>query len=103
MNRTCMTCEHYNLRLSDDPCCNCYGMENGNFSEWKHRTEFQLRSIHQQLDPMGPEVFKSAMEELAESNSLTKDARHKEMDSLMCKVLKSIGYGDGVDIFKKTK
>lgn len=92
MNRTCMTCEHYNLRLSDDPCCNCHAMENGNFSEWKHK-----------LDPMGPEVFKSAMEELAESNSLTKDARHKEMDSLMCKVLKSIGYGDGVDIFEKTK
>jgi hypothetical protein len=67
-------------------------MKNGNFSEWEHK-----------LDPMGPEVFKSTMEELAESNSLTRDARHKEMDSLMCKVLKSIGYGDGVDIFEKTK
>lgn len=77
MNRTCMTCEHYNLRLSDDPCCNCYAMENGNFSEWEHK-----------LDPMSPEVFKSTMEELAASNSLTKDARHKEMDFLMCKVLK---------------
>ena len=92
MNRTCMTCEHYNLRLSDDPCCNCYATENGNFSEWEHK-----------LDPMSPEVFKSTMEELAASNSLTKNARHKEMDSLMCKVLKSIGYGDGVDIFEKEK
>lgn len=92
MNRTCMTCEHYNLMLSDDPCRNCYAMENGNFSEWEHK-----------LDIMNPEVFKSKMKKLAASNSLTKAARHKEMDSLMCKVLKSIGYGDGIDIFEKTK
>lgn len=92
MNRTCMTCEHYHLRLCDDPCRNCYAMKNGNFSEWKNK-----------LDPMDPEAFKSTMKELAASNSLTKNARHKEMDSLMCKVLKSIGYGDGVDIFEKTK
>lgn len=50
MNRTCMTCEHYHLRLCDDPCRNCYAMKNGNFSEWKNK-----------LDPMDPEVFKSTI------------------------------------------
>ena len=92
MNKTCMTCEYSGLKLFDKPCRDCYAMEDGSFSEWEWK-----------LNSMDPDVFKNTMDELATSNSLTKEDRHKEMEGLMCEVLRSIGYDDGIDIFERAK
>ena len=92
MNKTCMTCEYCSRDLFDDLCRDCYAMEDGSFSGWVWK-----------LDSMDPEVFKNTMDDLATSNSLTKEDRHKEMEGLMCEVLRSIGYDDGIDIFERTK
>ena len=29
------------------------------------------------------------------------EGRHDEMDKLMCKLLRELGYGDGVDVFER--
>ena len=90
MNKTCMTCEHCGLALFDDPCHDCYAMEDGSFSGWEWK-----------LDSMKPEEFKKRMNKLATSNGFIAD-RHRKMDALMCEVLRSIGYDDGIDIFEAT-
>ena len=91
MNKTCMTCEYCSFDLFDDPCHDCYAMEDGSFSGWEWK-----------LDSMTPEKFKLKMNELATSSSLDKEDRHRLMDALMCEVLRSIGYDDGIDIFEAT-
>ena len=91
MNKTCMTCEHCSLALFDDPCHDCYCKEDGSFSGWEWK-----------LDSMTPEKFKLKMNELATSDNLDKEDRHRLMDALMCEVLRSIGYDDGIDIFEAT-
>ena len=91
MNKTCMTCEHSGLKLFCKPCRDCYAMEDGSFSEWELK-----------LDSMTPEKFKLEMNELATSSRLDKEDRHRKMDALMCEVLRSIGYDDGIDIFEAT-
>lgn len=48
---------------------------------------------------MTPEEFKTAMEEHAKSGDT--ECMHADMDKLMCKVLTDLGYGDGVEVFKK--
>lgn len=69
----------------------CYAMEDGSFSGWEWK-----------LDSMTPEKFKLKMNELATSSSLDKEDRHRRMDALMCEMLRSIGYDDGIDIFEAT-
>ena len=91
MNKTCMTCAYSGLKLFDKPCHDCYAMEDGSFSEWEWK-----------LNSMDPDVFKNTMNELAVSTSLDKEDRHRKMDALMCEVLRSIGYDDGIDIFEET-
>lgn len=49
--------------------------------------------------PITPEEFKSEMARLANSNDI--EGSHGDMDDLMCNVLRSIGYGDGIDIFER--
>ena len=89
-NKTCMTCYHYGLALSDAPCHDCYAMKDGSFSEWEFKSGY-----------MDPEAFKNAMNELATSSDLDNVDRYREMNKLMCKVLRSLGYDEGIDIFKK--
>lgn len=48
---------------------------------------------------MTPEEFKKKMLEIKESKS-TED-KHIEADYLMGEVLKELGYGDGVEIFRE--
>ena len=91
MIKTCMTCGYCGLTLFDKPCHDCYAMEDGSFSEWEWK-----------LNSMDPDVFKNTMNELAISSSLDNEDRHRRMDALMCEVLRSIGYDDGVDIFEAT-
>ena len=95
MNKTCMTCEHYRprgLALFESPCHDCYAMKDGSFSGW----EFKSGS-------MGPEAFKNEMNELATSSDLDKGDRYRKMHELMCKVLRSLGYDEGIDIFEKNE
>ena len=89
-NKTCMTCDYYGLALSDAPCHDCYAMKDGGFSEWEFKS-----------GAMDPKAFKNAMNELATSSDLDKGDRYREMDKLMRKVLRSLGYDEGIDIFEK--
>lgn len=49
---------------------------------------------------MTPEEFTTVMLNLQYMKDI--EVRHKVMDDLMCKILCQLGYGDGIDVFKKT-
>ena len=59
---------------------------------------------------MTPEEFKDEMIRLRDekcgythySDYIDKETRHFNMDMLMVKTLRDLGYGEGVDIFVKT-
>lgn len=58
---------------------------------------------------MTPEEFAEKMRELAgdpDDNGYywpgDPEAAHHDMDDLMCEVLESLGYGEGVEIFRNT-
>lgn len=56
---------------------------------------------------MTPEEFRDAMYEIIKKNISYKygyDAEygHVDMDNLMCKLLRDLGYGEGVSIFETT-
>ena len=46
---------------------------------------------------MSPEEFAQRMREIAENSDT--EAAHGEADKLMCDVLRSLGYSEGIDIF----
>lgn len=48
-----------------------------------------------------PEDFKVEMKKIARKLHHDKEVMHVEMDDLMCKVLKELGYNEGVKIFSK--
>ena len=48
---------------------------------------------------MTPEEFRNAMMGHKENDDV-EDA-HKDADVLMCKVLRSLGYAEGVEVFEK--
>ena len=52
---------------------------------------------------MTPKEFEKRMKEIAESEGRYRDAEntHSEADELMETVLKELGYGDGVKIFRE--
>ena len=50
---------------------------------------------------MTPEEFKNRMCELSKNDDI--EERHENMTGLMCKVLWSIGYKDGVRIYMDTE
>lgn len=49
---------------------------------------------------MTPEEFAESMTKLSKNDDV--ECAHIFMDGLMCSVLRSLGYGVGVDIFKST-
>ena len=53
---------------------------------------------------MNPKEFADKMKELSERNTGSSDIcfNHMDMDDLMCEVLKSLGYNEGVEIFENT-
>ena len=55
--------------------------------------------------PMTPEQFKQKMIELydLESDDFDVGYSHVEADRLMMKILKALGYGDGIEIFKRAE
>ena len=49
-----------------------------------------------------PEEFAKRMQELKDRNPDYEEDAHKEMDALMCMVLKELGYREGVKIWLST-
>ena len=50
-----------------------------------------------------PEEFKNRMGELCVVFKNDEEVCHEKMDDLMCELLRSLGYSEGVDIFEKAK
>lgn len=48
---------------------------------------------------MTPEEFKNKMELVNEEYNNDNEEKHVHMDNLMCDLLSSIGYEEGIDIF----
>lgn len=48
---------------------------------------------------MSPEEFKEQMKNIENDFSDDPEESHYEMDDLMCRVLESLGYSEGIDIF----
>ena len=54
------------------------------------------------MDIMSPEEFAREMDELQHNYSHDQGERHFLMDDLMASVLRSLGYGEGIDFFEGT-
>jgi len=52
---------------------------------------------------MTPEEFKETMITLLFCYHDDPEGFHRHADELMCTILKAYGFGDGIDIFEKTK
>lgn len=48
---------------------------------------------------MTPEQFKTEMEQIERSGDT--EGGHVDADELMCRVLRELGYGDGVEVFER--
>lgn len=52
---------------------------------------------------MTPEEFKKEMQQIKDDYGDDREVVHVKMDELMCKVLVSLGYHEGVQIFNDTE
>jgi hypothetical protein len=50
---------------------------------------------------MSPEEFKKAMQEIREKFGGDEEAAHDKMDNLICDLLVTLGYSEGIEIFKR--
>ena len=55
----------------------------------------------QKLGAMTPDEFAEKMKKIIEDTGGYEEAFHGEADDLMCELLVSLGYAEGVEIFKK--
>lgn len=53
--------------------------------------------------PLSPTVFKNCLIELHERFSDDEEVCHIKMDDVLCKQLESLGFEDGIEIFRGTK
>lgn len=73
---------------------------------WPHRTcPYYTGNICLDTPAMTPEEFKERMNEIKPdpSNNFYNydvETSHSKMDDLMCELLRSLGYGEGIDIFE---
>lgn len=52
--------------------------------------------------PLTPEEFAAKMRAIyPDDTNYEEEAAHRKADDLLCKVLQSLGYGEGVKAFKK--
>lgn len=51
---------------------------------------------------MTPQEFYARMQEIQQSRD-SAESKHAQMDALMCRLLESMGYSDGIEIFKKSE
>ena len=54
----------------------------------------------------GPEDFAKAMKDIenkyeGEEKSISVEEMHREMDELLCKTLRNLGFGEGIDIYEQ--
>lgn len=57
------------------------------------------------ITPMTPEEFAAKMQKVYDLHYIKEDDEevvHSVMDTIMCNLLRQLGYGDGVDIFINT-
>jgi hypothetical protein len=52
---------------------------------------------------MTPDEFAEKMREIKKCYGHDRENRHWEMDGLLCDMLKSLGYAEGVEIFEDTE
>ena len=53
-----------------------------------------------EVTPISKEAFLVRMKNIFYSSGKDVEECHAAMDDLMCEVLRSLGYGDGVDVFE---
>lgn len=53
-------------------------------------------------NPMTPEEFERKMREISDEDENDTESAHRMMDSLMCSLLETLGYSDGVKVFCET-
>ena len=53
-------------------------------------------------EPMTPQQFKEAMQKIHDEQAGDCEMCHASMDALLCKVLRQLGYHQGVDVFEDT-
>lgn len=46
-----------------------------------------------------PKEFENRMKEVLDENKEWIEGGHEDMDALLCEVLKSLGYEDGIDLY----
>lgn len=49
---------------------------------------------------MTPDEFRSRMQTMANGGNYDNEQAHGDADDLMCEALRSLGYGEGVDIYQ---
>jgi len=49
---------------------------------------------------MSPTEFKERLKEIESTMRGDEEAAHSAMDDLMCEALESLGYGEGVEVFR---
>jgi hypothetical protein len=54
-------------------------------------------------EKMTPEEFAAAMEQVFWDLAYDIEAAHWEADRLLCKMLRELGYDEGVDVFEEVK
>lgn len=85
-----------------EPLNNLPSMIN-NHAQHINNIEAELDTINDFLmrfkDKTSPEVFKESMEKIDEGHDT--ESKHVLADELMCELLTTLGYGEGVEIFKK--
>ncbi|MCR8982653.1 hypothetical protein P4V86_19365 [Brevibacillus laterosporus] len=50
---------------------------------------------------MTPDEFEKRMKEIFPKGSYDEEIAHQKADELMCDLLRSLGYGSGVEVFEK--
>lgn len=82
----CKTCIHYEA---------CSDMADGNDYQYNRKEcEFYLKDTRAE--------FADKMREIYDKHADDEEMVHGEMDDLMCETLRSLGYGEGIDIFENT-
>lgn len=95
----CETCPEWRKRwvITDSPSDKCAYVFPGDHCEYaRQKLEENGKNI-----PLTPEEFAAEMLRL-QKNIGDEEARHGDMDELMCHVLISLGYEKGVEIFNNT-
>lgn len=59
----------------------------------------RFRRVSWESEGITPQTFAERMKEIVEKYDQDPETMHEEADALICKVLRGLGYSDGVSIF----